>query len=60
MKKKKLLWIAFSIFLIYVVWLGFNLFQFKTYSAEPSSSSLEVEGVYHIHSTFSDGRKTAD
>jgi len=60
MKKKKLLWIAFSIFLIYGVWLGFNLFQFKTYSAGHSSSSLEVEGVYHIHSTFSDGRKTAD
>lgn len=48
-------------FLLYAVWLSFNLLRFKTYTAQASNySPLEIEGVYHIHSTFSDGRKTLD
>ncbi|MFP4082065.1 MAG: hypothetical protein ACLFVG_04810 [Candidatus Aminicenantes bacterium] len=60
-KKKTLLIVLFcglALILIYFSWLGFHLLSFKTYrSYPPSASPLEIEGVYHIHSTFSDGRK---
>jgi len=61
LKKKKILLILLALFLLYVLWLSFNLLSFKTYKAAAAKASpLEIEGVYHIHTTFSDGRKDLD
>ncbi len=50
-----------ALFLLYAIWLSFNILRFKTYKDPASKSSpLEIEGVYHIHTTFSDGRKSLD
>jgi len=59
--KKKILFSLLVIILLYILWLGFHLIRFKTYKS-PSEviSPLEIEGVYHIHTQFSDGRKTPD
>lgn len=47
------------LFLIYSLWLGFHILRFKTYECPvPADSFFEVEGVYHIHTLFSDGRKS--
>lgn len=57
-KKKKFLLLLLALLLIYVVWLTFHILRFQTYKASAEAvSPLEIEGVYHIHSTFSDGRK---
>ena len=61
MKKRKILLILGAIFLLYVFWLSFNLLTFKSYkNAELKEYPQEVEGVYHLHSLFSDGRKNVD
>jgi hypothetical protein len=61
MLKKRILFIILAIFLIYSLWLSFNILSFKTYKTPISKpSSLEIQGVYHIHTTFSDGRKNPD
>jgi len=61
LKKKKILLILLALFLLYTLWLSFNLLRFKTYK-DPAvkASPLEVEGVYHMHTTFSDGTKSLD
>lgn len=46
------------LFLLYVLWLGFHILRFKTYKGYLQKDSLEVEGIYHIHTLFSDGRKS--
>ncbi len=61
MKKRKFLLILAAIFLLYVLWLSFNLLTFKTYkSTELKEYPHEAEGVYHLHSTYSDGTKDVD
>jgi hypothetical protein len=61
LKKKKILFILLGLFLIYAVWLGFQLLQFRTYTLpDLKSSSLEIQGAYHIHTIHSDGRKSTD
>ena len=61
MKKKKILLSILALFLLYIIWLSFNLLRFRTYKAPAlKSSPLEIEGVYHIHTTYSDGRKSLD
>ena len=61
MLKKRILFIILAIFLIYSLWLSFNSLSFKTYKAPAlKASSLEIQGIYHIHTRFSDGRKTTD
>jgi len=60
-KKKKILLSILALFLLYIILLSFNLLRFKTYKApESKSSPLEIEGVFHIHTAFSDGRKSLD
>jgi len=55
------LYILLGIFLIYSLWLSLNLSRFKTYKPSSQDVSLrEVEGAYHMHSTFSDGRKNIE
>jgi hypothetical protein len=59
--RKKVLLSILALFLLYIIWLSFNLLSFKTYKAPAlKPSPLEVQGVYHIHSTYSDGRKSLD
>ena len=68
-KKRIVLKAVLAAFLIYACWLGWQVLRFKTYPsapapaispAEPAPLSREIEGVYHIHSRYSDGRKTPD
>jgi len=60
-RKKKILLLVLALFLLYAIWLSFNILRFKTYKDQASKSSpLEIEGVYHIHTTYSDGRKSLD
>ena len=59
--KKKILLSILALFLLYAIWLSFNVLRFKTYRAPAlKPSPLEIEGVFHIHTTFSDGRKNLD
>lgn len=60
-KKKKILLSILALFLLYLIWLSFNVLSFRTYKASASKPSpLEIEGVFHIHTTYSDGRKSLD
>lgn len=61
MLKKRILFIILAISLIYSLWLSFNILSFKTYKTlAPEALPLEIQGIYHIHTRFSDGRKTPD
>jgi len=61
LKKKKLLLILLVVFSLYTLWLGVSLLTFKTYkNPEIKEYPLEIEGVYHIHTQFSDGKKDVD
>jgi len=61
LRKKKILLSILALFLLYVIWLSFNLLRFRTYKAPAiKPSPLEIEGAYHIHTTFSDGRESLD
>ncbi len=53
----------------YLVWIGWTILSFRTYGTGgpplaagvgPGAREVEVEGVYHVHSTLSDGRATPD
>ena len=56
---KKILRIIFVVFLIYAVWLGIGILSYKQHDSTPIQDSIhEVQGVYHIHTTYSDGTKT--
>jgi len=56
---KKILRIIFVVFLIYSVWLGVGILSYKQHDSTPIQDSFhEVQGVYHIHTTYSDGTKT--
>ncbi len=59
--KKKILFIFLALLLLYAIWLSFNILSFKTYKAPAlEASPLEIQGIYHIHTRFSDGRKNPD
>ena len=57
-----------AVILLYFAWLGWQIGHFKRYisdsrGAEAASAgpgAFEIKGVYHIHSRFSDGRKTVE
>jgi hypothetical protein len=68
-KKRIVLKSVLAALLVYSCWLGWQVLRFKTYPsvpvpsvspANPALPSREVVGVYHIHSRYSDGRKTPD
>ena len=61
MIKKRIFFIILALILLYSLWLSFNILRFKTYESPASEASpLEMQGVYHIHTNFSDGRKSPD
>lgn len=56
---KKKLRIIFVVFLIYSLWLGIGILSYKQHDSTPIQDSIhEIQGVYHIHTTHSDGTKT--
>ncbi|MBU1338961.1 MAG: CehA/McbA family metallohydrolase [Acidobacteria bacterium] len=59
---KKILRILLTILLLYCVWLGLGILRFRVYVAEPGEEGprAEITGVYHIHTTLSDGKKSPD
>lgn len=57
MRRHKFLWILAILVAAYVLWLGYEVIRFKPYRSRLTANGPEVEGVYHLHSTFSDGRK---
>lgn len=59
MKRKKTLIIILSLFCLYILWLAFHMFRFRTYRTE-ITDPLEIQGAYHLHTTFSDGRGGPD
>lgn len=60
MKKKKILLVIITPIFIYILWLSYLLLSFKTYRTTSTTPTLEIEGVYHIHSDCSDGKKNPD
>ena len=46
---------------VYVLWLGVQLARFKTHKdPDLKKTPLEIQGSFHIHSIYSDGRKTPE
>jgi len=61
MKKRKVLLFLLILITVYLVWLAFHLITFKSYTTVPQKDSIfEVAGVFHIHSTFSDGKRSVE
>ena len=62
--KKKFLTAVLAIPVLYLGWLGFESFGSRPYvnatPPAPAQNALEVEGVYHIHTKFSDGHASVD
>lgn len=44
---------------VYLAWLGVASLRFKPYRTKPVPGGQEIEGVYHLHTKFSDGRADA-
>ena len=56
---KKILRIILVLFLIYSAWLGIGILSYKQHDSTSIQDSFhEIQGVYHIHTTHSDGTKT--
>ena len=61
MKKKKILFILLGLVLVYFFWICLAIIRFRTYQATDSKKAEdEIRGAYHIHTIFSDGRKTPE
>jgi hypothetical protein len=53
--------ILFVLLILYFFWLAYHLLSFNPPEAGSGfSRPYEVQGVYHVHSTLSDGRRSVD
>ncbi len=60
-KKKIFFSILFTVLFIYILWLAYNLIGFRSYQIpESNHSKLEAEGIFHIHTTSSDGHRSTE
>ena len=62
-KKKRIIKAALILLALYFIWLGSLLLLYKEPRArdrERGGPPYEIQGVYHIHTKFSDGRRTPD
>jgi hypothetical protein len=61
MRKRRILSVFLFLVSVYLLWLAFHLITFKSYTTVPlKNSSFEVAGAFHIHSTYSDGKKSVE
>ena len=61
MRRKRFLIIVLTLLLVYGIWLTVQSLMFQTHQGVSSSSHPnEIVGAYHMHTTFSDGRKSVD
>jgi len=61
MRRKRFLIILLTLLLAYGIWLTAQSLMFQIHQGASSSSHLnEIVGAYHVHTTFSDGRKSVD
>jgi hypothetical protein len=73
MPKKRFPWLRLLLAAIalYAAWLAFQAVNYKRYVSDPAAAAspadgpqpppqVEIRGAYHVHTTFSDGRKTVD
>ena len=62
--KKKLLAAVLAIPVLYLGWLGFESLGSRPYvnatPPAPAQNAHEIEGVYHVHTKFSDGHASVD
>lgn len=62
-KRRRILLGLFIVAALYLLWLGILLLRFKPSRQEIPSlrrAPREVEGVYHVHTKFSDGQQSAE
>jgi hypothetical protein len=60
-RKKKILGLIIAVVLAYVLWLSNGMLRFKTYTLDsPDTNPLEIQGAYHMHTIYSDGREHPD
>lgn len=60
MKRHKVLWVLTGLAVVYILWLSYGLLTYKPYRVKPVAAGQEIEGVYHLHTTFSDGHTDVD
>ena len=73
MPKKRFPWLRLLLAAIalYAAWLAFQAVNYKRYVSDPAAAAspadgpqpppqVEIRGAYHVHTTFSDRRKTVD
>jgi hypothetical protein len=60
MKRRIVLSVVAGLALVYAGFIGFNVLKYKPLRAKPLPGRQEIEGVYHLHSRFSDGRGEFD
>lgn len=57
LNKKKIFLALAGLVLIYAAWLGWHIIRFSP-DRPPPAAPLVLEGVYHVHTTHSDGKKS--
>ncbi len=60
-KKQRIIKLTLGFLILYLLWSGFLFLRYS--SPKPSHAApnpLEIVGIYHVHSTFSDGTKTPE
>jgi hypothetical protein len=58
-KTRRIVWLTvLALFLGYLIWLGVQVLTFRTHLTGRWALWSEIEGAYHVHSRFSDGRAT--
>jgi hypothetical protein len=62
-RKKRLLTALLLLVALYAVWLAAQIFRLRKQAGQAprrGEPATEIQGVYHVHTTLSDGRRTAD